>query len=153
MFSLLHHPQKEELVPLLVSVGCQTGEFVMTRRKPSLSTSSSQSSFRRSQSRSPTSSTSSSVRRSVSRPRELPGCSSETPGQGRRGSVHPVEHAGSPAPEPNACGVSQVSACTPSSDQLQQYIERRFNASSSLNEDEALAITHQLRELQRERTK
>ena len=146
MFYLLM--QKDELVPLLVSVGCLTGEFVSVQEQSASPSPPPRSS--RSQSRSPVSSVG--RRRSVPRPQEVPGCS---PGatsdgvHGRQQSVQPFELAGSPA---SPCPSSR----TPNppdniSDELQHFIDERLDASSSLREDEALAITHQLKELKRYR--
>ena len=85
----------------------------------------------------------------MSRPRELPGCSPETVGQGRRASVQPVELAGSPG-APSPCVVPRPLACTSTpADALLQFIDERFDASSSLKEDEAIAVAHQLKELHR----
>lgn len=65
-------------------------------------------------------------------------------------SVQHVELAGSPA-APSPCGVLWPLACTSTADEMQQFIEERLDASSSLKDDEALAITRQLQELHRKR--
>ena len=124
------------------------------REKPDSSpsaTPSSRSGSIRSQSRSPTSSTN--RRSSVPPSQELPGCSPGTaPAAGRRQSVQPMDVAGSPT-SLGACSVIPAPGTTTTaddiSDELQQYIGRRFDASSSLNDDEALAITHQLKEMKK----
>lgn len=143
-------PQKDELVPLLVSVGCLTGDTVSTLEKPAPFPSSSHSI--RSQSRSPTSSTAS-RRRSVPRPQEPPGCfaGAGTTPPGRRQSVQPMELAGSPTSVSTFCMTPTPGTFGSISDELQQYIDQRFDASSSLKGDEALAITHQLKEIHRSR--
>lgn len=149
-------PQKEELVPLLVSVGCLTGDTVSSLQKsapfPSSSSLSSLVSSPhsiRSQSRSPASSTSI-RRRSVPRPQELPCCSASTrttpPPRGGRESIQSAELAGSPT---SFCMTPTPDDCDSISEELQRYIDGRFDASSSLKGDEALAITHQLKEIHR----
>ena len=136
------------------------GDYVISRREMAISSSAAPlSRSSRSQSRSPTSSTS--RRRSVPRSLEPPGCSpgtTFTPAGGRQ-SVQPMDLAGSPT-SLGACSVTPAPCITTAttttttgdiSNELSQYIGQRFDASSSLNDDEALAITHQLKEIQRMR--
>ena len=67
-------------------------------------------------------------------------------------SVQHTERAGSPAAAAGPCGGDlRPLASTPTPDELLQFIDERFDASSSLKEDEALAMAHQLKELKRQR--